>query len=507
MTAKGYGFTALTGGGAGALDAIDGSILVAGDFAFGGSAASTLGATFVVVASGAVADGITVITPLVNAGTKRWHLLRNQTKNGTDIYDGTNIAHLQFTANELELYSERHSGVVKVMVEDAAGNKDTAITATGAGAVAAYYDNSKKIETTTAGVTVTGGVIETVPTFARKNFIINGNMDIWQRGTNFTFTSSQTGYTADRWSVHNVTDGTLTSFANTGTPTIAQMGYKGVYGNLLTFTVADAALAAGQYSMLSYKLEGFDAAKLMGQVVTLSFWVYSKITGTFCVAFKSSTGDRSYVAEYTIAQADTFEKKTITLTMHDGSAGTWDYGNGVGLEVIFCFGSGTTYKTANVNTWEAGNYLATTNQTNLAATIDNYITINTVQLELGAYATPFEFRPFEEELALCQRYYEKSYQLASAPGAAEAPGGVVYQASGILGYVPVYFKVKKRATPGTLAIYSTATGTVAKSRNLTDAADVNAAFTTYAGENGSVADFTTIDQKAYAFHWTADAEL
>ena len=504
MASKGYGYTALTGGGAGALDAIDGSILVAGDFAFGGAASSKLGATFVVAASGSAADGITVIIPLVNAGSKRWHLVREQTKDGVDVYDGTNIAHLQFTANELELYSERHSGITKVMVEDAGGNKETAIKATGAGAVELYYDNSKKLATTTIGVTVTGGLIETVPSFSRKNFIINGNMDIWQRGTSYTFTTGQSGYNADRWSFSNGTDGTVLLTKNSGAPTIAQAGYKNVYGNMFQFSVADAALAAGQYAYLTQKIEGYDVSHLMGQEVTLSFWVYSKITGIFCVAFKNSGGDRAYVAEYTVNQADTFEKKTITLTMHDGTSGAWDYTNGVGLNVIFCAGSGTTYKTANANTWEAGNYIATSNQTNLAGTINNYMSINSVQLELGAYATPFEYRPLAKELALCQRYYEKSYNLSEAPGSntGNSYGMPVYfSPAASANYPSVPYSVRKKSA-GAVTIYRN-DGT----SGAIDGGTNPAAGAVDLGETGFKVNSTFAADTLYKWHWAADAEL
>lgn len=402
MTAKGYGFTALTGGGAGALDAIDGSILVAGDFAFGGSAASTLGATFVVVASGATDDGITVITPLVNAGTKRWHLVREQTKDGVDIYDGTNIGHLQFTSNELELYSEKHSGVVKVMVEDAAGNKETAVKATGAGAVELYHDNSKKIETTTAGVTVTGGVIETVPTFARKNHIINGGMTVAQRGASFTSATtpanSDDTYLLDRWILlsdgNDIVDVTQTT-------TVPTTGFSKSIG-------LDVETTNKKFGIFQV-LENRDSLSIIGSTVTLSF--YAKVSAT-----TKLDNIKAAIVSWS-STADTVTSDIVSAWENEGTAPTlaanWTYENvpaNLGVTTSFVKYSISaaidTASTANIGVFIWSDVTDTT--------AGDFLYITGVQLEVGGYATPFEFRHHGEELALCQRYYFRNIPSGSS---------------------------------------------------------------------------------------------
>jgi hypothetical protein len=143
----------------------------------------------------------------------------------------------------------------------------------------------------------------------------------------------------------------------------------------------------------------------MGQKITLSFWVWSNLAGIYCVSFRNTGNDRSYVAEYTINAANTWEKKTITLTMQDGLSGTWNFVEGSGLNVAFCQACGTAYQTTP-GAWQSGNFLATANQVNFLSAPRNLFLVD-VQLELGPVATPFECRPFGDELALCQRYYEK----------------------------------------------------------------------------------------------------
>ena len=162
MANKFFGATSLTGGGTGAMDAIDGSTLIDGDICDVTIASSDIMHRYTLsAASGAAESSPTIISPDANAGTKRWLLVKMVSKDGVTLYDGTNIGHVQFDTNELELYNERHSGVVKLMVEDAAGNKETGVKTTGAGATELYYDNSKKIETTTDGVAVTGAMAAT----------------------------------------------------------------------------------------------------------------------------------------------------------------------------------------------------------------------------------------------------------------------------------------------------------------------------------------------------------
>lgn len=166
MANKAYAAITLTGGGTGALDAIDGAGLVDGDLAFVIDAVNNVVQLYTLNASvGGASSSPTLIPPSLNAGTKRWELVKLYAKDSITLNDGTNVGVLQFTTNVLELYQQKHGGVVKVMIEDGAGNKETSIVATGGGAVDLYYDNAKKLETTTLGVTVTGAITSDSPKF------------------------------------------------------------------------------------------------------------------------------------------------------------------------------------------------------------------------------------------------------------------------------------------------------------------------------------------------------
>jgi len=131
----------------------------------------------------------------------------------------------------------------------------------------------------------------------QPNPIINGNMDIWQRGTSFAAPANAT-YFADRWRIAYSTTGVVTASRSTSVPTVAESGVLFNYSLDLDVTTADAAIAAGDYCALQQSIEGFNWRHFAQRDVTLSFWVYATKTGTHCISISNSGLDRSYVAEY-----------------------------------------------------------------------------------------------------------------------------------------------------------------------------------------------------------------
>lgn len=290
-----------------------------------------------------------------------------------------------------------------------------------------------------------------------KNKVINGTMRYWQRGTSFASIASNT-WTSDRFIYKkDTTSGVSTIARDTDVPA-STTGGNFPFSLKVSVTTADASVAAGDVAWMGQNIEGYNFLPLKGQAMTLSFWVRAFVTGTYCVAFQNAANNRSYIATYTINASDTWEQKKITLT-HD-ITGTWDYTTGVGLSLQWMLMAGTTYQ-STAGTWQGSNVKATSAQTNLYASTSNTWYLTGVQLELGSTASAFESRLDSEELLLCYRYYEKSYEESVVPGTASITGITFNWFSGaLLGSVggnvappgALGFKVPKRATP-TMVFY------------------------------------------------------
>lgn len=237
-----------------------------------------------------------------------------------------------------------------------------------------------------------------------RNRIINGDMRIDQRnnGASVTVNSGSDFYAADRWPAYGESaDGVFTVQRSTTAP-------AGFTNSLLaTVTTADASIGATQRYFVEQKIEGFNVADLgfgsaSAQTVTLSFWVRSSVTGNFGGTLASPGGSRYYPFSYTINAANTFEQKTVTIT--GDTTGTWSTGNTTGFELLFSLGCGASRKGAG-GAWTSSVFLAPTGSVDLISTNGATFYITGVQLEAGTVATPFERRPYGQELALCQRYY------------------------------------------------------------------------------------------------------
>ncbi len=248
-----------------------------------------------------------------------------------------------------------------------------------------YYDSTSALRIDLSGQgTLTGSWIALLGcSYPGANLLRNGDFEVAQRGTTF---AAAAGYTIDGFAYYQSADSVVTVTQDTDVPTFAQSGHQSRHSLKLQVTTADTSIAAGQYSIIVQQMEGYDFYPAVGKPVTVSFWVKAKKTGVYCVAFNNTGSDRTHVKEYTVAVADTWEKKTVTLTM-DYSGGTWNYTNGAGLSVLFTAAAGSTYQTTK-NTWQTGNKLATSSQVNALDSTNNYINLAQVKLEVGATAPP-----------------------------------------------------------------------------------------------------------------------
>ena len=237
----------------------------------------------------------------------------------------------------------------------------------------------------------------------RKNLIINGDMRISQRnGT--TATNVTGGYTSlDRIRWSRSTAGAMTSQQVTDAP-------PGFYNSMkITVTSTDTSIASGEYHYFRQMIEGNNINHLNwgssnAKTVTLSFWVKSSIVGTHGGSLWNDGFDRSFPFTYTINSANSWEHKSITIP--GCPDGTWVAGTGRGINLALVQISGTTY-TGTPNQWNSAGNIAPLNTLNLLATSGATFYITGIQLEVGKNATDFEHRSYSEELALCQRYYQK----------------------------------------------------------------------------------------------------
>ena len=249
-----------------------------------------------------------------------------------------------------------------------------------------------------------GGTGTSTGYYGFKNRIINGAMVISQRnGTSATTVNGNDIYTLDRFKGWASGGGVFTVTQSTTAPT----GFNN--SSLITVTTADASIAASDNYRFAQTIEGYNIADLgfgtaNASTVTLSFWVRSSITGTFGGSLYSVSGTRSYVFNYTISAANTWEQKTVTIA--GDTSGTWGTTNSYGITVYFDLGSGSNYENAT-GSWVAAEKFRTSGNATLISTSGATFYITGVQLEKGSTATSFDYRPFGTELALCQRYYQR----------------------------------------------------------------------------------------------------
>ena len=286
------------------------------------------------------------------------------------------------------------------------------------------------------------------PIAGSRNRIINGDMRIDQRNAGASVTSAPGGaFSVDRFASYASGGGVYTTQRSIDVPT----GQGFVNSIINTVTTTDSPTGSDYY-LVEQSIEGFNSADLgwgtaAAKSVSVSFWVKSSLTGTYTIALRNSGLNRAYRATYTIGSANTWEQKTITVA--GDTTGTWLTDNGRGISVGFTLGAGSDYISTG-NTWSASDDFAATGQTQWIGTNGATFYITGVQLEPGSTATPFERRSYGQELSLCQRYYETSFPIGTAPAQnTGASGHTLFAGNSDGGSIAVYkgFMVSKRAAP------------------------------------------------------------
>jgi hypothetical protein len=270
---------------------------------------------------------------------------------------------------------------------------------------------------------------------AFRNLLNNGAMQVAQRGTSVTGITTGGYLTVDRWSFLTFSQGTWTQSVENDAPTGS--GFRKSVKVLCT--TADAAPAASDRIIFNQSIEGQNLQSICkgtanAQQLTMSFWVKSNVTGTYIAELFDNDNSRHVSAAYTVNSSATWEKKTIVFPAD--TTGALDNDNAQSMQIIWFLGAGSDRTSGTLQTsWGAlNNANRAVGQTNLAAATNNYWQVTGVQLEVGAVATPFEFKPIEQELAECQRYYfrtkadsnEYAFSMASCNTTTSATGYITF---------------------------------------------------------------------------------
>jgi len=250
----------------------------------------------------------------------------------------------------------------------------------------------------------------------RKNLIINGAMQMAQRGTSVT--AAANNYALDRFNIETVH---LDQFVGTMTQ---DSDAPNEFSNSLkiTTTTAETSISSNEYFYITQIIEAQNLQHLAfgtsdAKTITLSFWIKSSQTGVFGVSLYTQDNTGIANSTYTINTASTWEYKTITFTGDASRAINND--NGIGMYVNFHLVAGSDYTSGitdeNFEVYTPAKWAGGHVQNGVITTASATWQITGVQLEVGSTATDFEYRSYGEELALCQRYYCKSFSDSVAP--------------------------------------------------------------------------------------------
>ena len=275
-----------------------------------------------------------------------------------------------------------------------------------------------------------------------RNIIINGAMNVAQRGTSFTATN-QLGL--DRWFLRENTDGALTFSQDSTSPDGFSKSLK------VNVDTADSSIGSSQFAYLAQRIEGFNIDNFAfgssaAKTIVLSFYVRCSVTGKFGGAVTNGgNNDRSFAFTYDVNSANTWERKSVTIV--GDTTGTWNIDNSQEMAVFWSLGAGSGVKKAE-GSWDATASVQSASEAGVELIGNASATwfITGVQLEVGQNPTSFEHEPVERTLAKCQRYYEILGAVASTNSmTGTVTVGQDFANRKTIG--PYFYKTEKRAAP------------------------------------------------------------
>jgi hypothetical protein len=362
------------------------------------------------------------------------------------------------------------SGTALNFTGDTSGNLELK---TGAGANTISIPNVSG----TATVMPTGYTLGAGNTTRFKNRIINGDMRIDQRNSGSSVTITNTAantYTLDRWFAYTNQTSKFSVQQNAGaiTPATGYTNYLGVT------SLSSYSVGSGEVFVIGQQIEGLNVSDLAwgtanAKPITISFQVYSSLTGTFGGALQNSAQNRAYPFTYTVSSANTWSQVSITIA--GDTSGTWLTTNGVGIRVFLGLGCGSTVS-GTAGSWGSTAYWSATGAVSVVGTNAATFYITGFQVEVGSTATSFEYVDYSTQLAMCQRYYELIWQWTGKATSSTAGEGNI----GIL--------VTKRTTPTMLVVNGTSTflelGVAVRSFTTVTGGGVNGGYCILGGTSG-----------------------
>jgi hypothetical protein len=359
----------------------------------------------------------------------------------------------------------------------------------------------------------TAKVADTV-NLGRRNLVINGAMNVAQRGTSETGVTSPGYYTCDRFEYNQ--SGRDEAIVTVSQTSDAPDGFTKSFK--IETTTAETTIDSTEYFMARYRIEAQDLQHLKygsssAKQLTLSFWVKSSIAATYAAYLYSHDGIRIIGSTYTIDTASTWEYKTITFAGDTG--GTINDDTGIGLDVAFVLAAGSDMITTDNTSWSA--YAAgklayghTTAANAVMTTANATWQITGVQLEVGDTATPFEHRSYGEELSLCERYYQKSYDTNYYAGDVTYDGAISQRTHGNVSsnFLTSALPTRMRGMP-TVTFYGTSSATNTAG-NIRGSGDAVISANTGPSVSEARIDLSFTSNQTYSYitaHYTADAEL
>ena len=282
-----------------------------------------------------------------------------------------------------------------------------------------------------------------------RNFIIDGDFTQWPSGTSFADIGNNV-YASALWRhEESTTVAAHTLSRHTDIPTVAQSKHQSAYSMDWNCTTIDASIGADDLKVMQYYITGSDFTYLHQQQVTLAFWIKATVTGTQGGSFVNSAYDRSYPFSFTVSDADTWEYKTVSLTMD--TSGTWLFTEAdIGTRVRFCVVGGSN-RIGTANTWQSGNVYGPTGIVNNVSSTSNIYRIAQVGLYLGSSA-PSTF--LGEPVTTVRNqvdYYVQRYNYDETSGERVCMAACT-GTNGMTGFVPFRAAMRKAPTITTSAV-------------------------------------------------------